>query len=121
MNPKKPPTMSAPLRMPKELMARIKAVAAEMEMSDQEVMRLCLKVGLEHLKRIDYDLAKAVVDAAEKTKAAGMIIEPASARAGGRSTGSTRFQSSANESDERTGERLTDEPSGGYGAPRRKG
>lgn len=51
--------------MTPSLIAQIKEAAALMEKSDQEIIRLATEIGLEHLRRIDYSLAKAVVDAAE--------------------------------------------------------
>ncbi|MFT4177508.1 MAG: hypothetical protein QM627_12760 [Luteolibacter sp.] len=59
------PTPSS-VRIPSELLLEIKKVAEVMSKSDAEVIRLATEIGLEHLRRIDYEIAKAVVDAAEK-------------------------------------------------------
>lgn len=53
------------LRIPPYLLSQVKETAELMQKSDQEIIRLATEIGLEHLRRIDYNLAKAVVDAAE--------------------------------------------------------
>jgi hypothetical protein len=53
------------LRISPAQMAKIKEAAAIMGVADQEVIRLATEIGLEHLRRIDYSVARAVVDAVE--------------------------------------------------------
>lgn len=53
------------IRIPKDLMIDVKRVAEIMNKSDAEVIRIATEIGLEHLRRIDYSIAKAVVDATE--------------------------------------------------------
>lgn len=55
---------SVPLRLPAQLQDKIATASGRLNMSKQEVMRLALEIGLEDLKRIDYDLAAAIADAA---------------------------------------------------------
>lgn len=68
---RKLPRVTKPLaiRIAPPLMERIKAVALKMGLSDSEVMRLAMEIGFEKLKRIDYNIPKAVVDAAEAVDA----------------------------------------------------
>ena len=54
-----------PLRIPPELMVRIRFAAQALGLPISEVIRLATSIGLERLRRIDYDLARAVNDAAE--------------------------------------------------------
>ena len=52
------------LRVPPALMARVKIAAEALGYSDAEVIRLAVSVGLERLRRINYDLGGAINDAA---------------------------------------------------------
>jgi predicted DNA-binding protein len=54
---------SFPIRLPESLHERAKMAAARLSMSDQDALRLALAIGLEDLERIDYQLARVVVDA----------------------------------------------------------
>jgi hypothetical protein len=56
-----------PIRIPKPLLERIKAAGEALGYSDAEVIRLAVSVGLERLRRINYDLSGAICDAAEKS------------------------------------------------------
>ncbi|MDP1587966.1 MAG: hypothetical protein Q8M07_09500 [Prosthecobacter sp.] len=40
--------------------------AEKLEMPVSHLMRLCMRIGMEHFKRIDYDTAKCIVEAVEK-------------------------------------------------------
>lgn len=53
-----------PIAIPNALLAIIDKVAEKMGKSKQEVMRLAMEIGLEHLKAIDYDVAAAVISKA---------------------------------------------------------
>lgn len=53
------------LRIPPKLMAGIVQAAEIMGLPKQDVLRMAASIGLEHLRRIDYNLEKAVVDASE--------------------------------------------------------
>lgn len=55
-----------PIRLPEELLERVQVVADALGMSVADTMRLSMRIGLEDLKRVDYDLAQLVVDAAHK-------------------------------------------------------
>lgn len=57
-----------PLAVPNELLAQIDAAAAATGRTRSELMRLAIEVGLEDLRRIDYDLSGVIVDAAALTK-----------------------------------------------------
>lgn len=56
-------TVSFPVRLPQELDAKLNAAAELLDLSKQALMRLCLGIGLEHIRRCDYDLASAILDA----------------------------------------------------------
>lgn len=58
-----PPT---PLRLPRKLDDQIAHAAEMLGMSKQDTMRLAMSIGLEDLKRLDYNLAKALVSAARE-------------------------------------------------------
>lgn len=69
-----------PLAIPNELLARVEDVAHRMHRSKQDIMRMAMEVGLEDLKRINYDITAAIVDAVERTKVvplAAALAEPA--------------------------------------------
>jgi hypothetical protein len=55
-----------PIRFPEELMERVQSVAESLGMSVADTIRLATRVGLEDLKRVNYDLAQLVVDAVHK-------------------------------------------------------
>jgi hypothetical protein len=57
-----------PIRLDSELLEKIEIASSELKMSKQETIRLSIKVGLEKLRRIKYDLAGAVIDAAEQAE-----------------------------------------------------
>jgi hypothetical protein len=64
MKPKK--NTPASLRMPDELLEKVEKAMRETGLSQAEVLRLCLAIGLEDLRRAQYDIPSAVVDKAEK-------------------------------------------------------
>lgn len=49
-----------------ELEKALSAVAEETDLAKQDVIRLCLRIGLEHLKRVKYDLADCVLSKSAK-------------------------------------------------------
>lgn len=64
------PSHSVPLRLDAEQKRKIKQAAALIGISAQDVMRLAMGVGIEALRRVDWNLKKVVADAAfpdEKT------------------------------------------------------
>jgi hypothetical protein len=52
-----------PILLPELLLQHLDDVAEKMDMSRANVMRLCMKIGLEQLHRVNYDLAGLVVTA----------------------------------------------------------
>lgn len=50
-----------PLRLTQGMVETLKDAAQRLEMSEQQVMRLALEIGLKHLKRIDFQLADTVL------------------------------------------------------------
>lgn len=46
----------------------LRFAAPKMHRSQQDILRLCLAIGLEHLKQIDYDEAKCIVETVEKKR-----------------------------------------------------
>ena len=57
-----------PVRLPQVLRTELKRVAKIMGRSDDQMIRLAAEIGLEHLRRIDYSLARAVVGIAEESE-----------------------------------------------------
>lgn len=53
------------VRIPPKLMARLILASKIMGIPKQEVLRQAAEIGLEHLRRIDYDTARAIIDAHE--------------------------------------------------------
>ncbi len=47
---------------------KLSDVSDRLELAKQDVIRLCLRIGLGHLERVKYDLAKCVLDASGKAK-----------------------------------------------------
>ena len=62
-----------PISIPNELLDKINHVAALMNRSKQEIMRLAMEIGLEDLKRCNYDLAGAIVEKAHQKREAAML------------------------------------------------
>ena len=70
------PSPPIPIRLSPALLEKIQLAADLMGRTQQEVMRLAMEVGLEDLKRCNYDLAAAIVDAARADKPKPPISEP---------------------------------------------
>ena len=51
--------------MSPELQSSIDTAAALAKMTSTDFMRLCMRIGIEHFKRIDYNTAKCIVEAVE--------------------------------------------------------
>lgn len=51
------------VRISQEMEKEIEDACEETELSKQELIRLCIKVGLEYLQKIDFNLAKTIVEA----------------------------------------------------------
>lgn len=62
--------------MSAELQNQLEDCAHKLGMPITHLMRMCMRIGMEHYKRINYDEAKCIVDAVEKT--AGHTKNPAS-------------------------------------------
>jgi predicted DNA-binding protein len=58
-----------PLAVPDELLNRLDEVAMRMGRTRAQIMRDAIEIGLEDLRRCDYDLASAVVDKAHAARA----------------------------------------------------
>ncbi len=54
-----------PIALPNEMVDRIKEVCDRLQMSQQEVMRLSMRIGLEGLANINHDLVGIVNEAAK--------------------------------------------------------
>lgn len=60
-----PNSVSFPVRMPSELKAQITALAEELGLSEQDVLRLCLRIGITDIESIKKDHAALVKEAAD--------------------------------------------------------
>ena len=58
-----------PLAVPDELLNRLDEAALRMGRTRAQIMRDAIEIGLEDLRRCDYDLAGAVVDKAHAARA----------------------------------------------------
>ncbi len=54
------------IRISEELNNEIAAVSQKLDSAEQDVIRLCLKIGLAHLRRVKYDLAACVLEKSGK-------------------------------------------------------
>jgi predicted DNA-binding protein len=62
----RPSGKPVPVRFPEEVVERVRQVSESLGISFADTVRLATRIGLEDLKRVDYDLAQLVVDAAHK-------------------------------------------------------
>jgi len=56
------------IRLSEQYQSQLETAAKRLDLPISEVMRLCLRIGMEHFTRIDYDTAKCIVDAVDKAK-----------------------------------------------------
>jgi hypothetical protein len=61
----KPETVSFPVRMPADLRDQVHAASSKAGLSDQDLIRLCIRIGLVDLAAIQTDAAAAIQKAAE--------------------------------------------------------
>ena len=54
------------LRISEELNTEIANTAQKLDSAEQDIIRLCLKIGLKHLEAVKYDLAKCVLNARDQ-------------------------------------------------------
>lgn len=68
-----PKQVNAPIRLTPEMQAKISDAARLTGLSQADVMRLCLAIGLEDLRKVGWDIARAISDAAESS---GIKLRP---------------------------------------------
>lgn len=56
------------LRMSPELQEQLDHCAAKTGMKTTDLMRLCMRIGMEHFRRIEYNTAKCIVEAVAKNE-----------------------------------------------------
>lgn len=61
-----PNTVSFPVRMPAELKAQISSLSIALGISEQDIMRLCLRIGLTDIESIKKDHSTLVKEAADE-------------------------------------------------------
>lgn len=59
-----------PMRFKQDLLEKLAAAAEALGLPQQDVARMSMAVGLEHLRRIDYDLTKLIVETIERQPSA---------------------------------------------------
>jgi len=66
-----------PIRMSTALLKEIKATAAALDMTDQDVMRFCMRLGLKIFALAESDTVQPVVEKAlaQSGKSAGQLIK----------------------------------------------
>ena len=58
------------IRLNRTIQEQLDACAEKTGLKVTDLMRLCMRIGLEHFSRIDYNTAKCIVDAVENQKTA---------------------------------------------------
>lgn len=61
-----PATVSFPVRMPSDMKAQISALASSLGISEQDILRLCLRIGLMDIESVQKDHAQLVKAAADE-------------------------------------------------------
>lgn len=64
------------IRLSDQYQSQLEMAAKRLDLPVSEVMRLCLRIGMEHFSRIDYNTAKCIVDAVENQKAPPQALPP---------------------------------------------
>ena len=54
------------LRLSEELDSDLAKISDKVEFAKQDLVRLCLRIGLKHLEAVKYDLAKCVLNESRK-------------------------------------------------------
>lgn len=60
------PEAPVSIRMSQELQQQLDDCSLKLHMPVTHLMRLCMRIGMEHFKRIDYDEAKCIVETVEQ-------------------------------------------------------
>lgn len=63
-----PKKVSAPIRMDPTLMESVKLAASRTSLSQADIMRLCLSMGLEDLRRLDFQIAATLSGEAQRRR-----------------------------------------------------
>lgn len=66
MNEKSKMIVRQTVCLTEELERELADAAERTDLAKQDVIRLCLKIGLTHLERVKYDLAACVLEKSEK-------------------------------------------------------
>jgi hypothetical protein len=82
-----------PIAIPNDLAEKIEKVAALVHLSKQDVMKLAMRIGLEDLKRCNYDIAAAIVDRAHQKDDIALLAEKSSFA--GKRKGNIRVENAA--------------------------
>ncbi len=56
------------VRLNQQLTDQLEFVGQKLDMPTSEIMRLCMRIGIEHFRRINYDAAQCIVNAVESTQ-----------------------------------------------------
>lgn len=54
--------VSAPIRMSPELLEKVRIASDRTGIAQADILRICLAIGLEDLRRINYDISTAILD-----------------------------------------------------------
>ena len=54
------------LRLSEELDSDLAKISDKVELAKQDLVRLCLRIGLKHLEAVKYDIAKCVLNESRK-------------------------------------------------------
>ena len=66
--------VSAPIRMSPELLEKVQIASEKTGISQADILRLCLSIGLEDLRRINYDIPGSILNAARQQQASHLKV-----------------------------------------------
>lgn len=58
--------VSAPIRMSPDLLEKVRIASDRTGIAQADILRICLAIGLEDLRRIDYDIATAILESSRR-------------------------------------------------------
>ena len=58
--------VSAPIRMSPELLEKVRIASERTGIAQADILRICLAIGLEDLRRINYDISGAILNQSRK-------------------------------------------------------
>lgn len=66
--------VSAPIRMSPDLLEKVRIASERTGIAQADILRICLAIGLEDLRRINYDIATAILDLSRKEQVSHLRV-----------------------------------------------